>query len=213
MVDDELQGLVLASTFTPGKDFVEVRAFLDALAAGGLPVDEGPQVGVEVAFIEDVVGDVSEPVKLDGGRQSVQLDALGDGACTGVVDLDVGEPQSGGDVLCKQVASTTRLEEGKKILTNDKLQRIVLGLANALLQQLLDEEARFNLLPVLLLPPASRTMTGLNESLAEHYDRRGVYASVSEFKQSNGHDTHHAPKHPRGRGVGGFGIQGRRVGW
>jgi hypothetical protein len=54
------------------------------------------------------------------------------------------------------------------ILTNDELQSGLWSFANALIEQLLDRVAGFNLLTVFALPVREGSVPGLNIALAEN---------------------------------------------
>ena len=98
LTDDEFQSLVLVDALTPLEEVLDRDVVLDATPADALPVDEGTNVGRQVALLEHVVRDVSKTADVRGLGQA---DTLRDGLGAGLVQVVVAEPQSCRGIVCR----------------------------------------------------------------------------------------------------------------
>lgn len=71
---------------------------MNDLATDTLPTDEGPQVGGKITLTKHMVGDMGKLLELE---LSVKLDALGNNRGSGILGVNVAEPNGLGHILCK----------------------------------------------------------------------------------------------------------------
>jgi len=134
------------STLSFQKKDIDADVFSDALTAGLRPVNYRPEFRGDEAFLEDVVGNLTQIIEM----MFVQFDTLhGARVRCMVVKIDVTEP------------------EASRYVINDELQGALWSLANTLLEEVQDEVAWFNNNTVFAFPMSEGSVLRLEEALAE----------------------------------------------
>lgn len=186
--NDEADGLLLAGTLAPQQNILNTDVLLDSLAAEVLPVNKRSQLGSKVTLREDVVGNVRKPLQaVRRVRVGNKLDTLCDNACRGIIEVNIAEPQSGWDVLCIILRQRLVVRRLRFILTDHQLQCTLLASSDTLVDEVLDDMARLDLLAILLLPPSRRAVLGLDKALTKDYNMDLMSFVRSGPRQGNKH--------------------------
>lgn len=100
LTDDEADSLILTDSLSTAQKVSHRDVLVNRLSTDTLPADKGPQLGGQITLTKDMVGDMSKLLKLE---LRVKLDALSNNRGSGIVDMNVAEPDGLWYILCLYV--------------------------------------------------------------------------------------------------------------
>jgi hypothetical protein len=147
------------------KEDTDADIFSNPLATRKRPVNYRPVFGGEVTLVEDVVGNLSQTIKI----MFAQFEALRSSwvGCV-AMKIDVAEPEAGWYVLFKVRLITLTHYWTLVMLTDDESQSGLRSLANTLIEEVQDGVAWFNNTTVFAFPTCEGSVLSLDVALAEN---------------------------------------------